>query len=156
MSTTNAFSKARILLVDDEPFIRRTTSSVLRSLGVSEVIEAKSASDAISSLGKNEVDLLITDIAMPEMNGLELIQQIRMGETPAHRGLRTIVMTSFSFPEILSSGLLLDISGFLVKPINPANAEEKIRFALDEKLNLRPAETYLQVKTDLEAIEGNK
>jgi YesN/AraC family two-component response regulator len=90
---------------------------------------------------------------MPEMNGIELIQKIRVGATPTDRGLRTIVVTSFSYTEVLGSCLLLDINGFLVKPITPASAKDKILFALNESVQLRPAETYLQVKTDLAVIE---
>ncbi len=154
MSTTTSLSKLRILLVDDEPFIRRVTVNVLKSLGVVSVLEADNGVDAISLLGQNEVDLLISDIQMPEMNGLELIQKIRMGETRADHALRTIVVTSFSYTEVLSSCLLLDVNGFLVKPINPAIVEEKILFAMKETLHLRPAEIYLQVKTDLKVIEA--
>ncbi len=154
MPTTVSLSKLRILLVDDEPFIRRVTINVLKSLGVVSVLEADNGVDAISLLGRNDVDLLISDIQMPEMNGLELIQKIRIGETRADHALRTIVVTSFSYTEVLSSCLLLDVNGFLVKPINPAVVEEKIRFSLKETFNLRPAETYLQVKTDLAVIEA--
>lgn len=154
MSITTPLSKLRVLLVDDEPFIRRVTSDVMKALGIVNVLEAESGVNAIKLLGRNEVDLLISDIQMPEMNGLQLIQKIRMGETKADRGLHTIVVTSFSFTEVLSSCLLLDINGFLVKPITPASVEGKIQFALSEELNLRSAEAYLQVKTDLKVIEA--
>jgi YesN/AraC family two-component response regulator len=153
MSTTTTFYNLRILLVDDEPFVRRVIASMLKNAGIIEVFEANNGAEAIAFMGGQEIDLLISDIQMPEMNGLELIQKIRMGETRAARALRTIVVTSFSYTEVLSSCLLLDVNGFLVKPITPASAEEKIHLALNEKLHLRPAEAYLQVKTDLAVIQ---
>jgi CheY-like chemotaxis protein len=153
MSNINTFYNLRILLVDDEPFVRRVTVSILKSAGIIDVFEAKNGVEAISIMGGQQIDLLISDIQMPEMNGIELIQKIRVGATPADRGLRTIVVTSFSYTDVLSSCLLLDVNGFLVKPITPVSAKEKILFALNENMQLRPAETYLQVKTDLAVIE---
>ncbi len=153
MSTTDIFSKLRILLVDDEPFIHQITSGVLESIGVARVFGAENGLDAISLLGQHEIDLLISDIQMPKMNGLELIQKIRIGETPVDRGLRTIVITSFTFSEVLSSCLLLDINGFLVKPITPESAKEKIHVALKEQPNLRSIDAYRKVRTDLAVIK---
>lgn len=155
MPNRDPITSLRVLLVDDEAFVRRVTAKMLRMLGIGEVYEAENGLDAIRSLAAHEVDLLVTDIQMPEMNGIELIKQIRMGKTAADRGLRAIVVTSFSYTEVLSSCLLLDINGFLVKPITPASAKEKILFALNERLHLHAADSYLPVKTDLAVIEAD-
>jgi CheY-like chemotaxis protein len=154
MPTTDAISNLRVLFVDDEPFVRRVTVDMLRSIGINEVSSAANGIEAISFMGVNDIDLLITDIQMPEMNGIELIQKVRTGKTLENRDLRTIVVTSFSSTEVLSSCLLLDINGFLVKPITPESAKEKIQAALDEHPTLRPVESYLQVKTDLKVLEA--
>jgi CheY-like chemotaxis protein len=153
MTATSSPQSLRILLVEDEPFVRRITTDVLHSVGFDEVFEAESGSEAISFLNENEIDLLITDIQMQNVNGLELMRQIRAGETKADKGLRIIAYTSFSFSEVLTSCLLLDVNGFLVKPVTPANAKEKIRLAMTEKLTLRSLDDYLKVKTDLDAIK---
>ncbi len=154
MPTMDDFPNIRVLFVDDEPFVRRVTVDMLKGLGINEVSAAGNGVEAISLMGEHEIDLLITDIQMPEMNGIELIRQVRMGKTPVDQGLRTIVVTSFSSTEVLSSCLLLDINGFLVKPITPASAREKILTALNERQSVRAAGTYLQVKSDLEVLEA--
>lgn len=146
------FTNLRVLLVDDESFVRRVTAKIFNTLKIAQVLEAENGVDAISVLGKHQVDLLITDIQMPEMNGIELIKQVRMGNTPAERGLRTIVVTSFSNTEVLSSCLALDINGFLVKPITTASATDKIRIAISEQRNLHTKEAYHQVKSDLKSL----
>ena len=152
MPIASLYPDLRVLLVDDEPFIRRVTVQVLKTLQVSEVHEAENGLDATSSLAQREYDLLITDIQMPEQNGIELIKQIRIGNTAADRGLRTLVVTSFSNTEVLGSCLSLDINGFLVKPITPASAGKKIQRALSEKINLRSVESYISVQSDLQSL----
>ncbi len=150
---TNAeFSQLKLLLVDDAAFVRKITAKILLNLGVAEVLEAENGLQAISILNAYEVDLLVTDIQMPEMNGIELIKQIRLGNIEKRRGLRILVETSFSNPEVLASCLSLDINGFLVKPFTPELVQEKMRLALSEKANLQPEFNYLQVKTELETL----
>ncbi len=152
MDVANLLPQLRIMLVDDEPFVRKITTKVLGSLNIHQVIEAENGREAIELFTKNKVDLLITDIQMPEMNGIELIKRIRMGETSCDSGLRTIVATSFSNTEVLSSCLALNINGFLVKPVTPAAATEKIHQALNEQTHLKAKDAYIQVKTDLVSI----
>jgi YesN/AraC family two-component response regulator len=145
-------SKLRVLLVDDEPLVRRISIDILKTLWITEILEAENGENAISVMGQNEVDLLITDIQMPKMNGIELIKRIRMGRTPAERQLRTIALTTFSFTEVLATCLALGINGFLVKPITAASATEKISRALSEKPDIRPAEYYHPINSDLKVL----
>ncbi len=75
MPTMDDFPNIRVLFVDDEPFVRRVTVDMLKGLGINEVSAAGNGVEAISLMGEHEIDLLITDIQMPEMNGIELIRQ---------------------------------------------------------------------------------
>ncbi len=152
MATSDLFPQLRVLLVDDEPFILNVTSKVLGSLHIDQVLTAENGADAITQLEKNKVDLLITDIQMPQMNGIELIKRIRTGRTSADRGLRTVVVTSFSNTEVLGSCLALDINGFLVKPVSSTSAADKIQQAIDEQTNLRSKDDYAKVKSDLATL----
>jgi CheY-like chemotaxis protein len=156
MAATGLSQNLRILLVEDDSFVRHITSGVLNSIGFDKVLEAESGAEAIAVLSENEIDLLITDIQMENVNGLELVRQIRIGETEANKSLRVIAYTSFSFSEVLTSCLLLDVNGFLIKPVTPTNAKKKIRLAMLERLTLRSLDDYLKVKTDLDAIKINR
>lgn len=154
MSLTDSLNNLRVLLVDDDPFIRRITTTVLNSIGISAVLDAENGEDAITLLKQNNVDLLISDIQMPEMNGIELIKQIRMGNTAVDRDLRTLVISSFSNTEVLSSCIALDINGFLVKPITQQAASEKIVKALSESPHLKAAKEYAPITSDLSSLEA--
>lgn len=142
-------AKSNILIVEDDNFTRKLIVSVLHHLGFAKITEADSAESAIKLLESNTFDLVITDINMPGMNGLQFIQTIRAGRTPLKRETRIVVLTALSQTEILAAALALDINGFLVKPITPAMVDEKIDKALSERLHLHPPLAYEAVRTEL-------
>ncbi|OGS90110.1 MAG: hypothetical protein A2Z95_08425 [Gallionellales bacterium GWA2_60_18] len=145
-------STMKILVVEDDDFTRKIILQVLRDFGFSNTADAGSAESALKLLEAREFDLIVTDIDMPGMNGLKLIQLIRMGKTHAKPETRIMVLTSFSQTEVLSTALALDINGFLVKPIIPAVVVEKLTQAMSEHLHLRPPIAYEAVKTELKSL----
>lgn len=66
----------KVLLIDDEPLLRECFVEIIQGLGC-EVIEAENGLDGLVQLKKNKIDLIITDIDMPIMNGVEFIQNVR-------------------------------------------------------------------------------
>ncbi len=158
--TLQTKKKTRILVVDDDHFTRMIVLSVLHDLGYSEIHDAESAEAAIHKMESESFDLVITDINMPGgINGLEFIQMIRSGKTRANPGTRVMVLTLFSQTEILGVTLALDVNGFLLKPIIPAVAEERLAKALSEQFKLRSSIAYETVRTEskiLETLPRNK
>lgn len=146
--------KPNVLVVDDDDFTRRLIIRVLRDAGFDDVAEADSAICAIKLFEARQFDLIITDIDMPEMNGLQFARQIRSGKTDARRETRIVVLTAYSQMEILGAALALDINGFLVKPIVPAVVEEKLAQAMRESLYLRAPIAYESVRTELNELPG--
>jgi CheY-like chemotaxis protein len=142
----------KVLVVEDDDFTRKLTAQVLHDLGYSSVVDVDSAMKAVELLNAHTFDLVITDVNMPGMNGLQLIQKIRSGKTRAKPETRIVVLTSFSQTEILGSALALDINGFLVKPIIPAVVEEKLVQALSERLHLHSPVAYEAVMTALKSL----
>lgn len=143
----------RILLVDDDPFMQRIIEKVLIDLGFENIKKASDGQEALELLGKEKIDLLLTDIQMPNMNGLELMKNIRCGNSPATRDLLTIIITSFSNTETLGSSLALDVNGFLTKPFKPITVMKTIMQALSEhEAELRTVDSYLEVKTNLDSL----
>ncbi|MGZ5788650.1 MAG: EAL domain-containing protein [Burkholderiaceae bacterium] len=139
-------SSIKVLVVEDDAFTRKLIFQVLRDLGYMNLEEADSAISAISMLEAKPFDLIITDINMPKMNGLQLVQGIRTGKTGAKANTRIVVLTSFSQTEILASALALDINGFLVKPIIPAVVEAKLMQAMSERMRIHSPLAYEAVK----------
>lgn len=151
-ATINQLIHKKILLVDDASFVRNIIAQLIKNLNITQVYKADDGLEALSVLKHHDIDLLITDIQMPKMNGIELIKQIRLGNTAADRGLSTIVETSFSNTEVIASCLALDINGFLVKPFTIELVTKQICRAFTEERTLQPAENYLHVKTDLDSL----
>lgn len=145
-------SKTRILIVDDDDFTRKILIRVLQDFGFAKIVDADSAHTAIKLFEEHAFDLVITDIDMQGMNGIEFIQLIRSGKAHTKPDTRVVVLSSFSQTEVLGSAFALDINGFLVKPIIPAVVYEKIIQALSERLRLRAPVAYEAVKTELRSL----
>ncbi|GAB5604904.1 EAL domain-containing protein [Sideroxyarcus sp. TK5] len=149
-------AELKVLVIEDDDFTRKLTLQVLHDLGYSNIVDADNATAAIELLNGHVFDLVITDVNMPGMNGLQFIQKIRAGKTCAKPETRVVVLTSFSQTEILGSALALDINGFLVKPIIPAVVEEKLAQALSEPLHLHSPVAYEAVRTELKSLPSSE
>ncbi len=147
-------SKSHILVVDDDEFARRIIVRVLHDLGFEQVIDIGSALTAIRLLETQIFDLIVTDVDMPGMNGLEFVHLIRSGKTHAKSNTRILVLTAHSNTDLLSVGMALDVNGFLVKPVIPAVLDEKITQALTEKMHLHPPLAYQSVMTKVHLLPG--
>lgn len=142
----------RILLVDDDDFMRQVIHQALSGLGYRNVTEEDDGSRAEHRLQALRYDLILTDVQMPEMNGLELLKRIRCGRTGAPSDARVLIITSFSNTEVLRAAIALDVNGFLVKPMKPSSVREKISQAMRGRLKLRDSLAYEEVNTDLGTI----
>jgi len=137
-----------ILIIDDEQFMRRIVRQTLLSLGYGNIAEADSGAAAKCLFEKKAFDLIISDIYMPHMSGLELLKSIRLGRTKAPSDSRVIFLTSFSNTEILKTSMELGVNGFLVKPIKSDMVKKKILQALNEHMLLKDEEMYESIKID--------
>jgi len=142
-----------VLIVDDEPLQRRILRDVLRNLRFVRTKDADSGEFAIEKMREQRFDLVLSDVQMPGMNGLELLRQIRTGQTKLARDTRFIILTSFSNTEVLGAAMALDVNGFLAKPIRIRVVEEKIDRAIQETFNLRTEDDYDSVETSLPSLE---
>ena len=105
-------SAAKILVVEDSPFFMHQLVSFLKETGHS-TYTATDGVEAIKVLGKEQIDLVLTDIEMPNMDGLELTEEIR--SNPAHSKLPVIAVTSVSGEEAERRGKAAGIDEYLIK-----------------------------------------
>ena len=103
----------RILVVDDEQIIRESLSFILKKEGYS-VEEAGNGKDALAKHELNAFDIIITDIEMPEMKGVELLKQIRQ-RTPQ---TLVVIITAFGSVETAVQALREGAADYILKPIN--------------------------------------
>jgi CheY-like chemotaxis protein len=115
--------RARVLLVDDEALVREITAEALEAAGYA-VLSAGSAAEAIEFLASGQaVDLLITDLSMPGMDGIALIREGQRRRP----GLRAILLTGFATDaaELAIGGTIRGTFSLLRKPIEPAALAER-------------------------------
>jgi two-component system chemotaxis response regulator CheY len=102
-----------VITVDDASTIRRMISFTLRSAG-HEVIEAVDGMEALNQLKLRGVDLVISDINMPRMDGIELTRQLRALDR--HKSTPILLLTTESDPAMKAKGKQAGATGWLVKP----------------------------------------
>lgn len=134
--------KARILLVEDEHFMRSLLVQALNSVGFSEIREAENGHNALQSLEMRGADIVVTDIEMKPVNGFDLVRAIRSGEAHVPRETPVVFLSGLSDVSTLSSASQLDVQGFLVKPVNANRLREKLTEALHKKITLHPPMHY--------------
>jgi two-component system, chemotaxis family, chemotaxis protein CheY len=117
-----------ILAVDDSATVRKFVSVALTMQGFS-VVTACDGMDALEKLPSQQVDLVITDLNMPNMDGFELIKALR--ENPAYKDLPVIILTSLTDDVSKDRGAGLGVSSYLVKPFSL----EKIQYEVSKYVN---------------------
>lgn len=123
----------RILIVDDEPRTRQGLRRMLESWGAGTVLilDADNGHTALRILDETAVDLLITDIRMPEISGLSLVERLRMN--PAKPMPSIILISGFAEFEYAHQALQLGIEQYLLKPVG----REKLIPAVERALEAR-------------------
>src|SRR5687768_8492197 len=115
----------RVLVVDDSPTIRRMVIASLRALPDAEFIEAGNGFEAIECVMLGPVSLIILDLNMPDMHGLEVLRFLKSHEQL--RKIPVVVVTTKSDEESRNSALAAGASRFLNKPFVPARLMEEAR-----------------------------
>jgi CheY-like chemotaxis protein len=137
--------KESVLLVEDNADVRRFTAAVLHSLGY-KVVEATDAEQALSVCANVRFDLLLTDVVMPGMSGVELAERVRSVQPK----LKVLLISGYSDDIREHRGAGSETAPLLQKPFTPDALAAKIREVL---ASVRPAGTILVVD-DEEPIRG--
>ena len=106
---------ASILTVDDSSSVRQMVSFTLRKAGY-EVVEAVDGKDGLAKAGQSKANLIITDLNMPNMDGIEMITAIRT--LPGYSFTPILMLTTESQPEKKEAGRKAGATGWIVKPFN--------------------------------------
>ncbi len=120
----------RILIVDDEKIERKGVSFLIRQMDVEcELTEAVNGQIALEWLEENEADILITDVKMPHMDGMELIRQIK--EKNINPMMKIVIVSGFSDFEYAKNAVKLGVSDYLLKPVDPKEFEPTMNKIMD-------------------------
>jgi two-component system chemotaxis response regulator CheY len=107
----------RVLAVDDSTSMRQMVRATLQSAGY-QVMEAADGQEALEFARANPVDLVIADVNMPRMDGIQLVSELRA--LPAYRLTPLLLLTTESSQQKKREGKRAGATGWIVKPFNPA------------------------------------
>jgi two-component system chemotaxis response regulator CheY len=107
----------KVLVVDDSPTIRRHLGTILRDGGF-DVIEAGDGAEGTARVNEDpDIGMVILDVNMPNMNGLEMLQRIKQSDRNA--GLPVVMLTTEAEVEMIEQAKRAGAAGWIVKPFKP-------------------------------------
>jgi two-component system, chemotaxis family, chemotaxis protein CheY len=118
--------RGTILIVDDSAMMRKIVLRALTLAGLEfqQVLEAADGSEALEILKMNTVELIMCDINMPVMNGLELLKAMRAQNLAA--GVPVVMVTTESSSEHVREAVAVGASGYIRKPFTPEHVKQKV------------------------------
>ena len=118
-----------VLIVEDSATTRAMIGAVLEELEEIETFEAVSGFDAIKQLPSEEFDLVITDINMPDINGLELISFIKNDRR--YTDIPLVIVSTESSEEDKKRGVALGANAYITKPFKPLELQDLVKTILE-------------------------
>ncbi len=119
-------SEVRALIVDDSTVMRKIVERALRQAGLDPlvVLEAGNGADGLELLKAGTVDLILSDINMPSMDGLEFLRQIRAQNLAP--GVPVVMITTESSEEHVKQAILAGAQGYIRKPFTAEQVKERV------------------------------
>ena len=141
----------KVLIADDEPLIRQDLKEILTDAGYEVIAEARDGHHALELAKETYPELLIMDIKMPNINGLEAAEEIQIA---LNKRLPTVILTAYNQPELIQKAGEIGAFAFLTKPVKPQDLIATIETA---KHRAKELESLHQDITDLkEKLEIRK
>src|SRR5580693_1872180 len=138
--------RIRLLIVDDEQTIRRLCLTVGESLGFS-CLEAESGDAALTILDEQPVHMVLTDMVMPHMSGIEFLEQVKR----AHPRVEVAVMTGHGSVETAVQAMKLGAYDYISKPFSPLEELRLFLRRMAEKVRLVEENQFLRERVDTES-----
>ena len=138
--------------MDDDRFIRGVLDKLLRMIGFESITHAEDGDIALEVMDEHAVDLMVTDVQMPKVNGLELLKRVRCGQSAAPGSLNAIVVTALEEEYVLATAMALDVNGFIQKPFTAPTLIKRLLVAMSESSCETPGFPYADVKTDFSGL----
>jgi len=125
---------AKILVIDDDNVMRMFVSNLLGRMGVREVREANDGQIGLAMVASFKPDIILTDIHMAPMNGLEFVKRLRALNAIGLRKIPVLIMSADSSSQTLNESVPLGIAGYIIKPPVMSSLTVKLEHALKFRL----------------------
>ena len=129
----------RVVIADDQALVRTGFRMILNEAGISVVAEAADGTEAVSAVLRHRPDVVLMDIRMPEMDGLEATRRILAA--PSASQCRIIILTTFDLDQYVYAALTAGASGFLLKHVSPEYLVTAVRLVRSGDALLAPSIT---------------
>src|SRR4030042_2609752 len=124
-------TKPRILCVDDEPNVLKFLEAVLVPNGY-EVVKAEDGEEALEKLKGERIDLVLSDVTMPKLDGFEVCRRIKADDR--YRNIPVVIITGLAAKQDQIKGIEAGAEDFISKPIDPAEVLARIKMLLKAKV----------------------
>ena len=125
--------QVRVLIVDDSSVMRKIVERSLRQAGIDliQLVEASNGAEALGALQGSPVDLILCDINMPVMDGLEFVRQLQAVESA--KGVPVVMITTEGSETHVVQALSSGARGYIRKPFTPDQVKEHVISVLEQK-----------------------
>jgi DNA-binding NarL/FixJ family response regulator len=148
-----AGGEVRVVIVDDQPLIRQGFSMILAAQpGIDVVGEAADGEAALAEIGRCDPDVVLMDIRMPGLDGIETTRRITATSTRP----RVLILTTFGIDEYVTDALSAGASGFVLKDATPEDLVHAVRVVAAGDALLAPAVTTRLIERVLPALASSR
>lgn len=138
-------SSIDLVMIDDQSTIIALMKVALKSLGYGRLEAAKNGVEGLELIRRIQPNAVICDINMPGMNGLEVLREVRCGNSGAPQALPFIFLTGVTESEVVRVALELDANAFMPKPFKPADLDMRLHRVLSNPHPVKPPAAYASV-----------
>ena len=122
----------RILIAEDNPNLRQVIVSIVKKIGYAQVLEAEDGEIAWQFIQRGGVDIVLTDWAMPGLDGMQLLKKIRTAKTPT-RDIPFLMITAADTKNAILSAGKEGVDAYIIKPFSVNTIMDKITEAIEKR-----------------------
>jgi len=123
---TSEIAHLSVLVVEDVRATRVIVRTILRSFGINDVVEAADGQEALSVLGQRHIDVVISDLCMEPMDGVEFTRRLRTPRNGLNPYVPVLMVSGHTEVARVRDAIAAGVTEFLAKPIIPANLEARL------------------------------
>lgn len=120
------YGRFRILVIEDQPFVRRTIVQIMSQIGFREIAEADNGESGMQECIRVSPDLIVCDIDMKPVSGLQFLATLRSSAEVANPRTPVVFLTNHTESEIVKQAMALGVNGFVVKPPSFGALRERV------------------------------
>jgi two-component system, chemotaxis family, chemotaxis protein CheY len=127
------YSDLKILVVEDEAYVRKIIVRELRAIGVGQIEEAENGRDGLMKVAMTRPDMVFCDIHMAPINGLEFLEKLRTLASDREKTTPVVFLTSDADQETVLAARRLSVDGYIVKPASNETLRKRINASLGRR-----------------------